>query len=270
VETPEGEESLPVRVVTDPRELRPVRWVLLAVKAYDTQGAADWLSALCDENTTVLVLQNGVEQAERVTQPLPGVLFLPTLVYMGGERLAAGRVRVDTEGRLDVPASARTAEVTKLFRGSGIEIRVQPDLLTAAWRKLLINVAINPITALTLRRMEVLRDSTDVQELARALMREAVAVGVAAGARLTDEDVQRGMDVALSRPAADGTSMLYDRLQGRPLEYEALNGSVVRHAQEHGIDVPLNRAMVALLAGLDPHHGRAEEPVQLPAQARAA
>jgi 2-dehydropantoate 2-reductase len=130
-----------------------------------------------------------------------------------------------------------------------VEVTPTPDFLTASWRKLLGNVAANPLTALTMRRIGVLREP-DVNALAQGLLHEAVAVGRAAGARLKPEDVpsvlewQRGLD------AGAGTSMLYDRLAGRPLEHEYITGAIVRTANRHGVDAPLNRAILALLRAL--------------------
>jgi len=124
-----------------------------------------------------------------------------------------------------------------------------PDYRTASWRKLLANVAANPLTALTLRRMGVLREP-EVGALAEKLLAEAVAVGRAAGADLTPEDASSVLDWQRRLDAGAGTSMLYDRLAGQPLEHEYITGAVVRTADRHGVDVPLNRAILALLRAI--------------------
>ncbi|MEV7990627.1 2-dehydropantoate 2-reductase [Streptomyces sp. NPDC086077] len=250
VTTAAGEERVPVQIVTEPGRLRPVQWVLLAVKAFDTMGTAPWLTALCDENTTVLALQNGVDQAESVRELVPEATVVPAMVYVQAEREAPGHIRLAINQGIDIPAGRKAMQVRALFNGSGVDVRLQEDLTTAAWLKLMLNVATNSLTALTLRRMEVLQDD-GVRELAVGLMREAAEVGVSAGAHLTEQDVQRTLDLA-STYADGGTSMLHDRLAGSPLEHEALNGAVVRLAEVHGIDVPLNRAVAALLRALRP------------------
>ncbi|GGM22447.1 2-dehydropantoate 2-reductase [Streptomyces fumigatiscleroticus] len=244
-------EGFPVRVVTDPSGLEPVRWVLLAVKSFDTQNTAPWLRALCDENTTIVVLQNGVTQTEGVQDLAPRSSLVPALVYIQAEKLAPGRIRLGYGNRFQVPEGPWVQGLVDLFRNSGMEVDVAEDLTTAMWLKLILNIAVNPLTALTLRRMEVFQD-VRVRELALGLMREAAAVGVALGARLTEEDVQRTLAFTVEFAENNGTSMLYDRLAGRPLEYDALNGAVVRHADALGIDVPLNRAITALLQALRP------------------
>ncbi len=244
-------ERFPVRVATGPSGLKPVRWVLLAVKSFDTESTATWLRSLCDENTTVVVLQNGVEQTGGVQELVPQASVVPALVYIQAERLAPGRIRLGYGNSFQVPRGPWAEELAELFEGSGMAVQVTDDLTTAMWRKLMLNIAVNSLTALTLRRMEVFQDG-HIRELALGLMRETSAVGAALGARLTEEDVQRTLAFTADFAADNGTSMLYDRLAGRPLEYDALNGAVVRHAEKLGIDVPLNRAVTALLQALRP------------------
>jgi 2-dehydropantoate 2-reductase len=89
---------------------------------------------------------------------------------------------------------------------------------------------------------------TRIQELARGVLDECVAVGAAEGARFDADEAEKILLAFAAMPDDSGTSMLYDRLAERPLEYEALSGAVVRAADRHGIDVPLNRALLALLS----------------------
>ncbi|WP_051813187.1 2-dehydropantoate 2-reductase [Streptomyces sp. NRRL S-340] len=247
-----AERRVPARIVTRPAQVRPVRWVLLAVKAFDIRGTAPWLAALCDEHTTVVVLRNGVDHTEDVRDLVPAeTTVVPALVYIQAERLAPGRVRLGYGNSFEVAAGEEAGRLAELFRGSTMAVRPQEDLVTAAWLKLMLNAAVNPLTALTLRRMEVFRERP-IRDLALGLMREVAAVGAASGARLTEEDVQRTLAFTADFAEGNGTSMLYDRLTGRPVEYEALTGAVVRHAEAHGIEVPLNRAVMTLLAVLGP------------------
>jgi 2-dehydropantoate 2-reductase len=100
--------------------------------------------------------------------------------------------------------------------------------------------------------MEVLAEPA-IGGLARGLLAEAVQVGIAESAQLSDADVDTAMRLYLDYfgPTV-GTSMLHDRLAGQPLETDAIYGTVVRLAGAHGIDAPLNRTMLALLDALQP------------------
>ncbi|MGY2046622.1 2-dehydropantoate 2-reductase [Methylobacterium sp. JK268] len=254
LEVTEGGETrvVDVPVATDPDAVGPVRWVLLTTKAQDIPGAAPWLARLCGPGTIVAVIQNGVDHVRRAAPHLPpGAILLPTIIYCAVERTAPGRIVHHGAARMHVPADAAGAAFADLFAGTGFEIVREPDFVTTAWRKLLSNAVANGITALTLRRMTVFREPA-VQALARDLMAEVVAVARAEGARITPEDGERILD-GYARMGSGGSSMLYDRLAGRPLEHDYISGAVVEAAERHGIAVPLNRALLALLGGASGH-----------------
>lgn len=241
--------ELAVPVIQDPAGTGPADWVLLTTKAQDTDSAQPWLARLCGPGTVVVVLQNGVEHRERV-EPLVGeATVLPALVYIAAERVAPGRV-VHRRGRhVIVPKGALAQDFAKILAPSEVEVREAADFTTAAWRKLLSNVAANPITALTLRRLGVLRE-TEVRELATVLLGEAVAVGVAGGAALGADDVRGTLEFYDQFADTDGTSMLYDRIAGRSLEFEEISGVVTRLGRRHGVPTPANQAMYALLGAM--------------------
>ncbi len=243
----------PVRVVTDPRAAPgDVEWILLATKAQDTPGAAGWLGALAGPGTVTAVLQNGVEHLA-LAGPLvpPGAEVLPVLVYVSVERVGAGHVVHHTGDRLVVPDCSPAAEgFARLWAGTGVEVVREAEFTTAAWRKLLTNLAANPLTALLRQRMEVFA-VPEMVRLAEDVLREGVAVARAEGAGVGDEDIARTLRTYAAGPPDGGTSMLYDRLAGRPMEHEHITGAVVRAGERHGVPTPLNRMLLTLLRVID-------------------
>jgi 2-dehydropantoate 2-reductase len=174
---------------------------------------------------------------------------VPALAYIAAERLSAGRVRFLAGDRIVVPASAEDA-VRSVVGPGGLVVRGVADMKTASWQKLLGNLVANAITTLTTRRIPVMQEP-GIEDLARGLLLEALQVGRAEGARLSDSDVESVL-AGTGRYGADtGSSMLYDRLAGRPLEHQYLTGEVVRRGNAHGIPVPLNSAVLALLEAID-------------------
>jgi len=238
-------------VRTDPAEVRnPFDVVLLATKAHQTIGAASWLAAATGPTTTVAVLQNGVEQVERVRPWVPpSTVVLPAVVYCGVERSAPGRVTHRTHGWFHLPDGEAARTVAELFPPGRELVRPVADWPTTAWRKLCENVTANGVTALTGRRMEVLRDPA-VQELARGLLAETTTVAAAEGAALPPDYAERQIARVAVFPDGVGTSMLYDRLGGLPMEEDAIYGAVVRAGGRHGMSTTLNQALLALLAAI--------------------
>lgn len=246
-------QTLPLhgRMVTEPASVSgPVDWVLLATKAHQTAGAADWLQRLCGPATTVAVLQNGVEHVERVTPLIGPARCLPAVVNLPAERVQPDLIEQRAEARLTVPDGAAGRALQALFAGSGVQIICTDDIVTALWTKLSMNVPSGAICAVLGQRTGVFRQPA-IAELGRTLGAECVAVGRAAGAKLDPALADQIVDRLRSASPNAGNSMLYDRLAGRPLEWEARNGVVVRLGERYGIPTPANRAIVALLAAID-------------------
>ncbi len=247
VEHPEGVVDLRMRALTDPDDAKPVDWVLLCTKTQDTEASAPWLKRLCGPNTRVATLQNGIGHAERLAPLVGQATVVPTIVYYNSERIAPARVRYRRAGQYDFAVSddAGGRAFAALLDGTSMPILCSSDFKTLAWRKLLLNAAANPISALTLQRNAVFRRD-DIKALCLALLQEAAAVGRADGAQLAPDEPEQSMARLLAIPPDSGSSMYFDRLAGRPLEIEALTGAVVTAGEKHGISTPFNRMLLTL------------------------
>jgi 2-dehydropantoate 2-reductase len=244
---PDGGDPIivPGPVRTDPGELSgPVDLVLLAVKATQNAEAARWLAVLCDEDTTVCVLQNGVEQIDQVQPHCPLSTVVPGIVWFPAETQPGGWVRLRGEPGVTMPASA--VLVADILRAAGCVVTAAADFTTEAWRKLLTN-AVAGLEVLTGRRSGMFRRA-DVAALARAYLRECLAVARAEGAALDERVVDDMVDMFGRIPEDMGTSMLFDREAGRPLEWDVRNGVIIRAARKHQLPTPISEVLVPLLA----------------------
>lgn len=237
-----------VEIVQDVAAGRRADWVFIATKAHDTAGSAPWLDRLVTTHTTIVMLQNGIDGVEIVRRMVDAEV-LPTIVYIAAERRARSHIVHFFGDKLEVPAGAAGQRLAALMNGQ-LHIAEQQDFVTSAWRKLICNVALNPITALTAQRFGVF-SLPRIRELAAGLIAEAAAVGNTAGARFSPQDIESIVDYCCRLSPQGGTSMLYDRLKGNRLEFEYLTGTIVRLAAQHGLDVPLNKAILALLTAID-------------------
>ncbi|MDI7864067.1 2-dehydropantoate 2-reductase [Rhizobiaceae bacterium n13] len=250
-ESGERAARLPLNTLADPAGASPVDWVILSTKAHDTGATAPWFARLCNSRTRVAVLQNGVEHEARVQPMCPTAEILPAIVYYNGERIRPDhfRMRRVTDYELAVPAGDLADAFSALLDGTEFRIFKSDDFKTMQWRKLLVNVVANPVTALTRQRLGVLhRDS--IKELCLAVLDEAVEVGRAAGARFDENEAQRTLDTVLTYPGDAGTSMYFDCLASKPLEIEALTGAIVAAGKRFQVLTPLNSALLALLKAI--------------------
>lgn len=251
IESPESPLDIPATVETDPTTIaEPVEWVLLAVKAHQTEGASGWLERLCDANTKVIVVQNGIEH-ERAAPYCNGASIVPSVVYCGAELVNPGHIKHSRSGLLHVPADPFGDELLELFKDSAAEIRPGDDFVTQQWRKLSLNVVANGLTALTNRTMRVLAEP-GVRSTAIAMLEECWTVGRADGADLDPAGAEDLIDLIIKSGTDSGTSMYYDTRAGRPTEHDAIHGAALRRAAEHGIEVPTVATIHGLLDARSP------------------
>lgn len=242
-----GPIVVPGPVRTDPADVDgPVGVLLLAVKDTQNQGSADWLAKLCDEHTVVCALQNGVEQVERVGPLCPSSTVVPAVVWFSAEPHPEGWIRLRTDVRLVLPEGSASETLADVLRGSGITVELDPDFITAAWRKLLVN-ALADLMVLTGRRSGMFRRD-DIAALSRRYLAECLAVARAEGASLGDEVIDEVVGLFAEAPEDMTTSALTDREANRPLEWDIRNGVISRKGARHGIATPISDGVVALLA----------------------
>jgi len=243
----EGEIVVPGPVLTDPTKAEhPFDLVFVAVKTTQNADSAGWLSALCDENTVVCALQNGVEQQAGLEPWVNGATVLPSVVWFPAQREPDASVWLRDKPRLTLPDVAQAQRVTDALRGTRCAVELSADFRSVTWRKLLQN-AVAGLMVLTNRRAGIF-SREDIRELALAYLRECLAVARAEGAVLSD-DVAQEIVANLQRAPADlGTSILADRQANRPMEWDIRNGVIQRLGRAHGIPVPVSDVLVPLLA----------------------
>jgi len=234
-------------------ELGPCDVTILAVKAYQTEAAARALPALMSQGGLALTLQNGLGNLEvmaRIAGPerlLAGVGLLGVTLQDEGRIIYAGRGAI----YLGVPAGSRVtgaeaAAVVELFRRAGLECQAREDIEAVLWEKLVINVGINPLTALLRVPNGALLELPPAWEIAVAAAAEAQAVARAAGLRLSGDPGGRLAQVCTAT-AANRSSMLQDILAGKQTEIEALNAQVAARGRALGVPTLVNDLLTRLL-----------------------
>lgn len=248
VRYPDGEFDGPAWCVSEPdASLRPDA-VVVAVKAHQTAGAADWIRAASTGGAPVYVLQNGVEQ-EATVRPFvdPGSDVLPTVVALPAERTGPGHVAVRGRALLTVPRRNGSNDVLAgLLSESFVSVRVVDDWATHAWVKLMMNAAMGGVGVLTRRDNRVFADD-EARELAAELMEEVAAVGRAEGAVIDDELPGQIVDRVRAAAGGHASSIVVDRRNGAPTEWEVRNAAVGRIGRRHGIATPLNDLITTLI-----------------------
>jgi 2-dehydropantoate 2-reductase len=155
-------------------------------------------------------------------------------------------VRLRGEAALVLPSGPAAETVAELLRAAGCRVDCDPDFVTASWRKLLTN-ALAGFMALSGRRSGMFRRD-DVTELSRRYVTECVSVARAEGAQLPDSVIDEMAGLFRHAPEDMGTSILTDRENHRPMEWDIRNGVIIRKARAHGLATPISDVVVPLLA----------------------
>ncbi len=258
------------RIVADPAALGPQDYIFVALKAHSLQPALPQMQALIGPQTTIIAAVNGLpwwyfygvegplhDRRVRAVDPdgalwdgLPPAQTLGCVIYPAAEIAAPGVIRHTSGDRFslgepDGSSSGRAERISRMLVAAGLQAPVLPRIRDELWVKLWGSMAFNPISALTGATMDVMIGEPGSRGLARAVMLEGQAVGEALGVRFpidVDQRLERGAQVGRHK-----TSMLQDLERGRPLEIEALLGSVVELAHWVGAPAPLASALLVLV-----------------------
>jgi len=250
VEADGAQRAWPVRIAADPAECRGIPYALVLVKAWQTERAAQQLAACLPADGLALTLQNGWGNREALEQALgPDRVALGTTT-LGATLLAPGVVRAGGQGPVTLGSHPRVQPLANLLRAAGFDVRLAGDVAGLAWGKLVINAAINPLTALLRVPNGQLLERPEARALMGLAASEAAAAGLAQGLHLPfDDPVAAAEDVA-RRTAVNHSSMYQDVQRGRPTEIDAICGAVVQAGQRVGVATSVNRTLWLLVRAI--------------------
>ena len=257
LQTGETSETARVEATSDPGAVGTVDAVFFFTKAQHTAGAAALARPMVGPETSVVSLQNGWGNADTLVGTYAPAQLVIGVTYNSATVLAPGRVAHTGKGATfvgpygDDADLERAERVGALLTAAGLEATATPSVKTEIWKKLVLNAATLPTAALTGLRAGELGQPGPLLDLVDALAREAVAVARGRGYAIEAQERVERIHAVLAGAGAGKGSMLQDVEARRKTEIEVINGAVVRAAEALGIDVPLNRAMLALIGGLE-------------------
>ena len=257
LQTGDGSETVRPVATSRPEEIGPADVVFFFVKAHHTPAAARLARPLVTSATTVVSLQNGWGNADVLATVFPPAQLVIGVTYHSATVVAPGRVAHTGQGPTfvgpyvdDAPLD-RAVAVCGLLAGAGLDATATAQIKTEIWKKLILNAATLPTAALTGLRAGELAQPGPMLDLVDAIAAEAVQVAHAQGYAIDPAERIERIHTVLAGAGAGKASMLQDVEARRKTEIEVINGAIVRAAERMGTDVPLNRAMVALVGGLE-------------------
>ncbi len=248
-----------VKATDDPDRIGSADFIIVFVKSMHTRAAAETAQRVVSSRGAVLTLQNGIGNAETIADSVGPERTLAGTTAHGATLIGPGKIRHAGKGPTIVGPwagcdPAKAGDLALLLTRGGIEAETTADVRSALWAKLLVNVGINAITALTGIQNGQILDLETTRSLSGAAVKEAAAVARAQGIFVADDAAEHVLSVAAAT-GANRSSMGQDVDHRRQTEIGAINGAVVAEGARLGIETPVNRTLAALIETLQAHYG---------------
>ena len=241
-----GDFTVQPEVSDQPDCVKGADLVLLCTKSWQLDDVASSIKPYLDENATVLPLQNGADNAERLLKILapghvigglckivskiesPGVIdhftFVPEIIF----------------GELNHELSPRCLEIKSVFDSSGFKNKLSDNIQRDIWLKFLFIASISALGALTRSVLGVMREDAFIRQKILETAQEIVAVGRQNGIEISEQDIDMIFQMIDKGDYDTTMSLQRDMMEGRPSELENFNGYVVKRGDELGIETPVN------------------------------
>lgn len=244
------EHRHPVHATDDPRECAGAKYALVLVKAWQTERAAGQVAGCLADDGLALTLQNGLGNYETLIRSLGLVRVALGVTTTGATLLGPGLTKAGGEGIISIQRNQAAGAIEAALQSAQFDVKVVEDAQSLVWGKLVVNAAINPLTALLRVPNGELLERPPAREIMGRLALEAADVARAEKIALPFADAISAVEEVARKTAANHSSMLQDVLRNAPTEIDAINGAVVQIARKHDIDTPANRLCRDLVKAL--------------------
>ena len=252
--------TLSIEATTDPEQIGQAELVIIFVKSTHTASAAETARKIAGSDGAVMTLQNGMGNADILSEFINPERVLAGTTSHGATMLGPGSIRHAGVGATTIGTWAETEQgrerarkLSDFFTGIGIETEAVDDVRSVLWNKLLINIGINAITALTAIKNGRILDLEITRELSRNAVEEAMKIAGKMNIKVREDAVDHVYAVA-EATAVNRSSMGQDVDNKRQTEIGTINGFIVRQAKRLGMQAPVNETLTALVETLQYHY----------------
>lgn len=232
-------------------------YIIISTKSTDLENVLSEYKEIIRQSTYIVLLQNGIGNEEVVAKYYGKEKIVRIITSHGALLKKPGKILHTGEGfvKIGFPFNKNGSSELKFFSSfltsSGLNTEIVDNIDELIWEKAFVNIAINPLGALTrLNNGELIKNS-DLRNIMRKLIKESVSVSHGLGINLPDKDYFKlAKDVAY-HTRDNKNSMLQDILRSNPTEIDYLNGKIVEIAKKLGFNTPVNELITILIKGLE-------------------
>jgi 2-dehydropantoate 2-reductase len=251
-----GKWNAKVKSTAQPQEIETADLVIIATKSYDTKSAVMHVKPIIGEKTGVLTLQNGIGNIEVISEVVGADNVIAGTTNLGATLISDTHIRhaglgETIIGKTDGSTPVILRQIRELFNQVKLETRISRDIKGILWSKLIINVGINALSALTRLHNGRLIEFEGTRRILRDAVTEAVKIAKRKRIKLIYEDPLAKVEAVCEATSGNVSSMLQDVLRRKRTEIDFINGVIVRLGQELGIPVPVNSLLVNLVKTIE-------------------
>ncbi|MEW6557563.1 MAG: 2-dehydropantoate 2-reductase [Elusimicrobiota bacterium] len=235
------------------------RLVIVLVKSYDTISVLPILKQIVGKDTFVLTLQNGLGNYEIINRVIPktrivrGVTSEASILKTTGFAIHTGKGETIIEGcgGVECGDTKIAKEIANIFNHCGLKTKITNSIESAIWSKLVLNCAINPVTAISgVKNGDILK-YRNLYEVAIESGKEVMQVAKAVDIPILFSDCCEKIEQVCKATSKNMNSMLADVRANKKTEIEFINGAVIKIAEKLKIPVPVNKSLYSLVKKLE-------------------
>ena len=244
------------KVTANPQDIGQADLIIICVKSFDTKLAIEKIKPLLNQETKILTLQNGIGNVEIISELVGQERVIAGVTNEGATLIDIGKIRHAGRGETIIgaidgktPVALRT--IREIFNKVGFDCIMSRDIKSLLWSKLIINVGINALSAITRLPNGKLIEYEGTKRILRDAVTEAARIAKRKRVKLIFDDPLAKVEAVCEGTQSNLSSMLQDVLRKKRTEVEFINGVIVRLACELGIDVPTNKFLLDLVKTIE-------------------
>lgn len=251
-----GNHTVKIDATADAKEIGSVDLVVICVKSYSTEDACKEIKDIVGENTSVLTLQNGIGNVQILNDYFGADKVIAGITNHGSTLIGTGHIRHAGKGdtiigKSDGKLSRELKDVVTVLTKAGFPAKISKDIDSVIWSKLVINVGINALTAITRLTNGKIVAYDESRDILRSAVQEATRVVKRKRIKLSYDDPIQKVESVAKATAANVSSMLQDVLNNKRTEIDFINGAIVRHGKATGIATPVNDMLTGLVKTIE-------------------
>lgn len=236
----------PCNVTSDIDEVAKADLILICTKSWQVADAGTMIQPFLKEDTLVIPLQNGADNAEKLLSVLDAKYVIGGLCKIYSKIEAPGIISHFGHppevvfGELDATKTSRLLDIKKCFDQAGFNNRIADDIQVEIWSKFMFIATVSGLGALTRISIGRMYEDVNVRNLLKQTATEIYKIALAKGVNMPDTIVDDIMFFISKQPYDATASTQRDILEGRPSELDNFNGYIVREGLKLGIPTPVN------------------------------